>query len=169
MRVSMAALVGRVRALVDSYGPSDFRFSDDQIQDALDQHRCEYRYLELAPLPTKTSSSTTYLNFKAPIGDWDTATVLYDNDFDAQSPATSDYINGRWTFSAEPTRPITLVGFTYDRYAAAADLLEQMVISGDLDAAKLSAINGTIANYRGRQRAESRDMIRDDIWGAGWQ
>lgn len=169
MRVSMAALVGRVRALVDSYGPSDFRFSDDQIQDALDQHRCEYRYLELTPLPTKTSSATTYLNFTAPIGDWDTATALYNNEFAAQSPASSDFINGRWTFSSEPTRPITLVGFSYDRYAAAADLLEQIIIQEKADATVRISLESAIANYRGRQRAESRDMVRDDIWGAGWQ
>ena len=168
MRTSMAALVGRVRALVDSYGPSDFRFSDDQVQDALDRHRIEYRYLELTPLPTKTASSTTYLTFTAPVGDWDTATVLYDNDFDSQSPSSNDYINGRWVFSAAPTRPITLVGFTYDRYAAAADLLEQMLISERADANGRISIELALANYRGRQRAETRDMVRDDIWGDVW-
>ncbi len=31
---------------------------------------------------------------------------------------------GRWTFAAEPLRPVTILGWNYDPYQAAADLLE---------------------------------------------
>lgn len=168
MRVSMAALVGRVRALVDTVGQEDWTFTDDQIQDALDRHRCEYRYLQLTPLPTKTSSSTTYLAFTAPVGDWDTDTVLYNNSFVAQSPTTSDYINGRWVFSSEPTRPITLVGFTYDRHAAAADLLKQLMVKYRDDATVRLALEAAISNFEGQQRAEAFDLVRSDITGESW-
>lgn len=162
-RTSLYPLIGRVRALLDALPNADFRFSDEQIQDALDVRRMEYRYLVLDAHPTKTSSATTYKTYTAPVGDWDTATALYDYSFAALTPDETDCIAGRWAFNTEPTRPVYLVGYTYDRYGAAADLLEQAAVMAIGEgSAKLMEVAKL---YRKRQRPGLVSVARDDVNG----
>ena len=164
-KTALYPLIGRVRTLLDALPNADFRFSDEQIQDALDVRRMEYRYLVLDAHPTKTSSGTTYKTYTAPVGDWDTATALYDYSFAALTPDETDCITGRWAFNTEPTRPVYLVGYTYDRYGAAADLLEQMMAMELADATKRLSLESLIHLYRKRQRPGLVSVVRDDVNG----
>lgn len=162
-KTALYPLIGRVRTLLDALPNADFRFSDEQIQDALDVRRMEYRYLVLDAHPTKTSSGTTYKTYTAPVGDWDTATSLYDYSFAALTPDETDCITGRWAFNTEPTRPVYLVGYTYDRYGAAADLLEQAAVMAIGEgSAKLMEVAKL---YRKRQRPGLVSVVRDDVNG----
>lgn len=165
VRVGMAQLIARVRLLIDAPVGDNWNFSPEQIQEALDRHRQEFRYLALDALPTKTASSTTYLTFQAPYGDWETTTTLYNYAFAAQSPATSDYITGRWTFSSEPTRPVYLVGFTYDRYAAAGDLLDEVIAMNAGDAAKRNSLMELSRQYKRKRRVGVFSLERSDLVG----
>lgn len=101
--------------------------SENEIQDALDRYRVEARYLQLDAVPTyAVGGVATYTIFTAPRGlmYWETDGGIVDNDYTTLTPATSDWKNGRWTFSTAPDRPIRITGYYHDPYNAAADLLE---------------------------------------------
>jgi len=132
-RSTMASLITHVRELTNAQ-TSDF--SDNQVQAFLDQHRVEYRYLPLCPLPTRAAGGvlqykTFVLELLSPRriegneGSDPDAYQLVDNTYEALTPATEDLVNGRWTFAAEPSRPVMIVCYAYDCFAAAVALLEQ--------------------------------------------
>ena len=121
-RAGMTALVDFVERLVND--PANEAHSRDDIQAALDLYRIEARYVELAPLVTYGGGGASYLSFQAVAGYWESDATLYNVSHVALTPATSDPMAGRWTFAAEPARPVTVLGWTHDPYQAAADLLE---------------------------------------------
>ena len=100
---------------------------DGEMQDALDRYRVEDRYLQLDSKPTYAEGGTaTYLTFDAPNGlkYWETNGEIVDNDYTVLTPDTSDWTNGRWTFTTAQDRPLRITGYYHDPYNAAADLLE---------------------------------------------
>lgn len=121
-RAGMTGLVDFVERLVND--PANTAHSRDDIQAALDVYRIEARYSELAPLATYGVGGASYLTFQATVGYWESSAALYSASYTALTPATSDPTAGRWTFATEPDQPVTVVGWTYDPYQAAADLLE---------------------------------------------
>lgn len=128
VRNTMTALIAEVSLLVGD--TSNAVLSTQQVQDALDRTREEYVFMALTPITTRSATATSYLNYVAeaaemPLGDWETDGVIQDGAFNTLSPATSDWLVGKWTFSTSQTPPVYLSGHTYDRYAAAADLLEK--------------------------------------------
>lgn len=155
------------------------KFSYEQIQDALQQRREEMRYERLTPLASRASGGTvTYVTFTAPNdwGWWDDSAVVYNYNYDALTPATADWNVGRWTFSSEPTRPVMITGYTYDVYAAAADLLEARAaeVAEDMSAINLAHGSFTYANkrtgpmqmaqrYRAKQRPSVATVYRTDV------
>lgn len=131
----MATLIAKVRALTNATS-SDF--SDDLVQGFLDRHRVEFRYADLCAIETRASGGVaTYKTFELERvvprmiegneGADPDAYSIVDNNYNALSPATEDLVNGRWSFAAEPTRPVRILCWAYDVYAAAVDLLEEWV------------------------------------------
>lgn len=180
VRDGMPALVELVARLVND---PEFAYHEDwQIQDALDQYREEARYWGLVEVPTRAEGGAiTYLTFKAPCGHWEADGTLYDHDYTALTPATSDWMTGRWTFSSAPTRPVYLLGWTYDVYAAAADLLEVRGSQLAEDLESFSVFNGSFAfaakrkgplelaaRYRAMQRVTVFDVYRSDVSTLQW-
>lgn len=149
--MSISYIVDRVATLI---GDADHeRFSAVDIEDALTQRREEMRYAKCTPLPTRASGGTlTYVTYTAPFnwGWWDDSATIVDYNYDALTPATSDWRVGRWTFSTEPTRPVYITGYTYDVYAAAADVLENRAAQVAEDIQSFSVAHGsfTYANKR---------------------
>jgi hypothetical protein len=177
-RASLTTLIAKIRLLTDDPSGAGLIFTDDQIQDALDARRDEARYYPLTERETIApgGGSTTYLTFTSPVGAWDTDTALVDSSYNPLTPATTDLINGRWTFNAEPDTPVMVTGFTYDLYGAAGDLLLQRATvesdSFDVGADGLSlSRNQKQQNYRDRAneyfakaRTKSITLIRTDEW-----
>jgi hypothetical protein len=191
-RTTMATLITKVRDLTNA---TTADFSDEKVQAFLDRHRVEARYVELcaietiAPGPVQTYK-TFLLERLAPRmiegnegSDPDAYSIL-DNTYTALTPATEDLINGRWTFTVEPTRPVMIVCWAYDVYAAAVDLLEewaavlrasqsQTVLKAvedngqrfewqatDIQATSLSALANT---YRSRMCLEATSIADGDV------
>jgi hypothetical protein len=132
-RTTIAELITKVRELTNAT-TSDF--SDLKVQAFLDRHRVEFRYAELCAIETiEAGPVQTYKTFllerlaprmiEGNTGSDPDAYQLLDNTYTALTPATEDLVNGRWTFTAEPTRPVMIVCWAYDVYAAAVDLLEE--------------------------------------------
>lgn len=145
-------------------------YTAGEVEAALNLYRWEGRYLELSPLPSYAEGgAATYTTFEAPSKDWrywDTTATFYDNDYTAITPATTDYTNGRWTFSSEPDRPVKILGYSYDPYATAAYLLEQRAAQLAEDIQSFAVHNGsfTYANKRSgplELAAKYRKMARD--------
>ena len=171
-------LVELVARLINDVALSAWSF--DEVEDALDRNRDELRYERLDPVKTMASGGTiTYKTFDAP-GKWshfDEAAATYDYNYDALTPAAEDLIAGRWTYSTEPTRPVYVLGYSYDIYGAAADLLEERAAQLAEDVQTFSAANGSFgyankrsgplelaAKYRARSRrgVTSARMVRSD-------
>lgn len=132
-RSTMVTLITKVRALTNAASGD---FSDDKVQAFLDRHRVEFRYTELCPTETRAAGGViTYKTFdlehfrprmiEGNEGADPDACLLFDNAYAALTPVTEDFVNGRFTFSTEPTRPVMIQCWAYDVYAAAVDLLEE--------------------------------------------
>jgi len=175
--MSISYIVEHVYSLIGDKARDNYE--SYQVEDALNQRREEIRYVKCTPLGTRASGGTlTYVTFTAPFewGWWDTDTVLYDYNYDALTADTEDLRVGRWTFAAEPTRPVYIVGYTYDIYAAAADLLEKRAADVAEDIQSFSASHGSFnyANkrtgpmqmaqrYRAKQRPSVATVYRTDV------
>lgn len=175
VRASMADLIARVRLLINDPAGAGQAFADQEIQDALDRHRSDVRYLELTGGETVAQGgAVSYLDYFADRGDWEADEKLYDSSFAELAPATSDRLTGHWTFAANTDPPVSIVGKSYDVYAAAADLLETWAAKEKLSfdfatdgqsfsrSQKVAALLSLAREYRRRQRPVSVGMVRSD-------
>ncbi|MEZ4542103.1 MAG: hypothetical protein R3C43_19170 [Chloroflexota bacterium] len=160
-RAGMSALVDFVERLVND--PSNEAHSRDEMQAALDMYRLEARYMPLVGVPTRTGGGVVWLTYDAAVPYWESDATFYDAAYDALTPAAADWTAGRWTFGAEPTAPVTILGWSHDPYQAAADLLEiraaQLAEQYDFttgpDSFKRSQKQGQLLALAGRYRAMS--------------
>ena len=142
VRTTLADLITAVRLLIND--PSDptatppvvAKFTDQQLQDALDHQRIDINYLELSTKPEILPGGTVvWFDYYALAGtqkltDWEADEVLqgYPN-FAVLTPITSDELTGHWTFDLTTSQygqrpPVYIRGKSFDRFAAAAELLE---------------------------------------------
>jgi hypothetical protein len=127
----MVDLIVRVRDIIGDAPGAGAVFTDEQVQGALDRHRDELRYVELAEIESiAPGGAVTYKDFRAEIAgaqitDWEADAVLYSTSYAVLTPSSSDYAAGRWSFAAGQALPVLLTGQTYDVHAAAAELLEE--------------------------------------------
>lgn len=179
-RSSMAALITRLRRLVSDPAGASQTWDDNQLQDVLDEHRCDHRYERLCQEETYAAGTgvVTYLTYQAEAGEWESDAALTDNTYTPVTPTTSDYLRGRWTFTTEPNWPLFITGRTYDLYGAAADVLEawaakvkcQVDFSAEGMSTKLSQYGDRLlqlaATYRQKQRPQQGHLSRSDIAGS---
>ena len=176
VRSTMASLISRVRLLINDPSSVSQQFSDQVIQDVLDESRMNVFNAALKAQPTFSGSSITYLNYEMELGQWEDDLVLkqYLTVDVTSSLATSDNINGLWTFSTSTFPPVFLTGKTYDIYRAAAELLERWSaswvmsysFSSDGQSFQRQQVSGMLLNlaqkYRMKQRATSFAFMRSD-------
>ena len=86
-----------------------------------------------------------------------------------------DYLTGHWTLSSAYTPPIFITGKTFDLYAAAVELLEQLyaMSMGDFDflsagrtfkrSQTKEGIQTLIGIYRRRMQITTTDLYRSDM------
>ena len=173
-RASMAALIARLRLLVnDPVGASQI-WSDDQLQDWLDGQRTDVVRAALYYNWAIVAGANAVLNYFAETGDWESDAALSDVEGTTLTPGAVNLLTGRWTFAAHQAPPVYLTGQTYDLYAAAADVLEARAgqLAGAYDftadgatyhrSQQAAGLLALARQYRGRSRPRMIQMVRDD-------
>lgn len=191
-RDTLASLITTIREMT-SAGDSEYTisgtgtyFSDDHIQELLDQNRSDLWDEPLVAIPERGAGGTTsYTEYCAPCQhfeatDGGTAVfVVRDSVGTVKGTATytPDYLRGRVTFAtSQAGSSYYLTGRSYDVYGAAADLLERWTARLKLESfdfetdgqrftrsQKLAAMQAISAEYRGKQRARSVRMVRGGL------
>jgi len=171
----MAALISRVRLLINDPAGASQQFADQDIQDVLDEAREDVRYVALAPAPTYSGSTISYLDYYADLGSWEDDIVLKQYRIITVTPSASENIVGHWTFAVTTLPPVFAVGKLYDVYRGAADLLERLsarymlkynvVADGqNLQRSQMAmAIQQLARTYRMQQRARTIQVTRSDL------
>jgi hypothetical protein len=175
-RATLAAIIARVRLLIADKGTPP-QFSDDELQDTLDQRRTDVRYLELTPAETiAPGGGVTWLDYYAPFDLlwWEGDAQLVDNRFAPLTPLTSDLSGGHWTFATNQRPPVWIVGKAFDLYAASADALEQWIAALKLEYSttqetnvyqrneRITTMTDLAASYRAKERVRTVTMTRPD-------
>lgn len=178
-RSSMAALIARERLLINDTLPfgSGQIWTDDQIQDVMDESRADTKNQVMIPKPTFTGSTIQYLDYYTELGGWEDDWIIKQYLINQVTPATSEPIAGHWTFSTTTLPPLYISGKLFDVYRSAADLLErqaaQWVLSYSMsvDGQNLqrgqvtTALQNLAKTYRMKQRAVAIHVTRTDVRG----
>jgi len=175
VRSSMAALITRVRVLINDPSGASQIFDDQTIQDVLDARRVDLVNVPLTPKPTFTSSQLQYVDyFSEGWADWEDSPTLKQFLTIAVTPSVSENIVGHWQFAANTYPPVFVTGRSYCIYGAAADLLQRwaakwvLLYSVSVDGQSLQraqahkALTDLAKFYRLQQRAGSIAMSRSD-------
>lgn len=177
VRPTMENLIARLRVLVNDPSSATQLFSDQQIQDVLDERdtRLDLRYLALAPAPTYTGNTIYYYDYFSDLGDWEDDNTFWQWRINQFVPATVENIAGHWVFSQTVLPPVYMIGKTYDIYRAAANLLERQAAQWSLafnfsaDGQSFQRSQAAIAlrnlalQYRQQQRPSTINLLRTDL------
>jgi hypothetical protein len=127
-RTTMATLITHLRLLINDANSTTQQFTDDELEDLLD-NRCQ-KVDQVEMIPVETINATTlqleYLAYRMLTPFWEGSPVLQDSDLATITPSASDLLRGRWTLSADTDPPCYITGTVYDIYGAAADALEAL-------------------------------------------
>src|SRR5581483_3272951 len=125
VRSSMAALIARVRVLLNDPAGVSQIFDDQTIQDVMDESRIDVVNGVLVPKPTYSGASIQFLNCYSEVGGWEDDYVLKQYLTVTVTPSAVEPIAGHFQFSGTTLPPIYITGKLHDCYCAAADLLER--------------------------------------------
>jgi len=177
----MAALISRVRLLINDPAGSSQQFSDQTIQDKMDESRISFYNEPMTGIPTFSGASVVYLDYEThfngtePIGGWEDDYVLKQYLTVTVTPATSEPIIGHWTFASDTRPPVFITGKLFDVYRSAADLLEmwsaqyatRFDFTSDGQSFRVSQAHTQLLDlahtYRQKQRARSYGVKRSDL------
>lgn len=186
-RATMSSLISKVRQLINDPSGTGAQFDDGTVQDALDDWRQDVRYEQLTPASTLANTGTqenpgtadyNWTDYYSAFKWWEQGEVLTDGHFLTLTPASSDELQGHWTFNLPAPGqypPVFIVGHVYDVYAAAADLLDMwsaMLLSSvdvtsdgqSFHLSQLSAGKQKLACiYRRRMLPTSAKQVRRDV------
>ena len=174
-RSTMAALIARVRLLINDPAGASQVWTDDNIQDVLDASRADVKNEAMIPRPTFSGSTIQFLDYYTKLGDWEDDLVIKQYLITQVTPATSEPIAGHWAFSTTTLPPLFISGKTYDIYRSAADLLERQAAmwvlryNVNVDGQSLqrgqvtTALQNLAKTYRMKQRAGAIHVVRTDI------
>jgi hypothetical protein len=172
----MAALITRIRILVNDPAGASQIFTDDQIQDVCDESRVDVSNAMLKPVITY-APTIQYLNFYSDLGGWETDYVIKQALTTTVTPSSAEPIAGKFTFSTSQYPPLYITGKLHDVYHAAADLLERWAAKKALDfdvvvggqtfrqAQVADALQKLAMTYRRQQRVSTITMKRSDLAG----
>ena len=126
-RTGMTTLLSRLRRLVDDAGTAVW--TNDQLQDVLDEHQQRIWREPLEMNPTYTSgTSQIYVEYRSQYGNYESGGTAYFKVEDSAGAArgtadyTVDYLNGVVTMAADQVgTALYLTAYTYDLFGAAAD------------------------------------------------
>jgi len=174
----MAALITRVRVLINDPTGASQIFDDNTIQDVMDDGaRSDVYNLVLTPKPTFSAGTLLWLDYLADVGDWEDDAVLKQFLINVVTPTVKEPITGHWAFSTTMLPPIYLTGKTYDIYRASADLLERWAaryvtrfdFTSDAQSFHVSQVPVQLQKlaqtYRAKQRVSHVQVRRTDLGG----
>lgn len=147
VRSTMANLISLVRTMISDPAGGSQQFTDQQVQDRLDEGRVDVRYEGLAIAPsivnlnsTSNSASTIFADYYSAYQWWEDDIVLQGQGPSPNAypwlvltPTLSENIVGHWQFENNvftsgtvpgQLPPVFATGKVYDPNCAAADLLE---------------------------------------------
>jgi hypothetical protein len=176
-RSTMAALILRVRDLINDTLPigSGQVWTDNQIQDVLDESRSDVINGNLVTKPTFSGSTIQYLDYFSDGGSWEDGMVIKQYLTVLVTPATIEPIVGHFVFASNVFPPCFITGKNYDIYRAAADLLERwaakvvleydVVVGGQTFRRSQAApmLQALAKRYRMKQRAKTINLVRSDV------
>jgi len=174
-RASMAALITRVRDLINDPAGGSQVWSDDQIQDVMDESRLDIVNQIMTPKPTYTTGQILFLNYYTAMGGWEDDYVIKQYLYNTVTPNTLESIAGHFAFNSTTLPPLYITGKQHDIYRAAADLLErwaakslqQFAFSSDGQSFQPQQVVDNISKlvklYRGKQQARTISMARTDL------
>lgn len=177
-RTTMAALISRVRSLINDPAGVGQTWGDHDIQDVLDTTRIDVRNGSMRADPTFTGGSLAYLDYYTDLSDWEDGASFKQYLSNVVTPATSEPIVGHWTFNTTTLPPVYITGKSYDVWRAAADLLERTAAKWALSydftsdgqsfrrSQVLPALTSLAHTYRLKQRAGVLTLSRSDFAGA---
>lgn len=173
-RAAMASIITLVRGLINDPAGASQQFTDDAIEDQLDLTRT-YRLKE--ELTALAEPAGTQLKFQSAYRYWESDLSLTNPAGTVLTPTSSDPISGYFVFGSTQSA-VYATGFTYDVYAAAAELLTLWAGRIEQDVLKFSADGSSYefsgvrdaklrlaAQYRARSSTfgmMSATMVRDD-------
>lgn len=163
MRSTMTTLILRVRRLVGDPDTAARFHQDDDIQDALDEHRLDVRYYQPAVTPTYALGvAAEWLDYydNRYGGNWEDDVVFASGSYAVLMPDTIDNLVGRWGFTASQPPPVYVSGKTYDVYAAAADLVDQRAASVMLDFDVTSDRQSVLRSQKHKMLLEQAKKLR---------
>ncbi len=152
-RSTMAALILRIRDLINDPAGSSQVWTDDQIQGVMDESRVDYGNEVLQAVPSFSGTTIQYLDYYHDLGGWEDGMVLKQYLTQVVTPTTSEPIAGHWSFSTSKLPPIYITGSLHDIYRAAADLLERW-------AAKWVLSYGFSSDGQSFQRQQAATMLQ---------
>lgn len=184
VRSTMSDLIARTRLLIAE--PSTSLFSDQAIQDKLDECRTDVWQALLTPRITFANpGGMQYLDYyyipggnprSKPVGFWEANETLIWGDFTTLTATTSDELVGHWTFATSQLPPVMIRGRHFDLYRAAADLLDYKIASLSATQVDFTADGETfhlsqqltflekrLKDYRAKQRAVTNQTARLDM------
>lgn len=177
VRGTMSDLISKVRLLIGDPVSASQQFTDQQIQDVLDDRavRADYRLLDLRATPIYTGGTVLYLDYYADWGYWEADATLYQYRTNLVTPSISELLTGHWEFTQTTLPPVFLIGKSFDVYRAAANLLEtwaallarQFNFSSDGQSfSRSQASQGLVMlakQYRRQQRPVNARLVRSDL------
>lgn len=175
LRATMLDLTEQLRLLIGDNGLIE-NFTDDQIQDRLDAHRTEMRYIELRPQPSfQPGGAVLYLDYYSDQQYWESDILIQNLSYYTVVPDLSEDIVGHWHFNTQPTGiGIRATGKIYDIYASGAELLESWAAQVKLDFAfvsgrdqyqrqqKFDMLLKLAASFRARAQVHTSRLIQSD-------
>jgi hypothetical protein len=149
-RATMTGLITLVRGLINDPQSATAQFTDEAIQEQLDNDREYVLLTELTPYAEP--DGTTQLKFQSPYKYWETDVSLTDSAGTVLNPTTSDTKSGYFTFTTSQDA-VYATGFSYDVYAASAVLLTLWAGRIEQDIVKFSA-DGSSYEFEGVRNAK---------------
>ncbi len=176
VRSTMSSLISRVRLLINDTSGTPV-WSDQAIQDIMDESRADMYNIALIPKPTFSGSSVSYLDYFSELGGWESDYVLKQYLTVTVTASSAEEIAGHFHFSSNTFPPLYITGKLFDVYRSAADILErwsaqyalQFDFASDGQSFKVSQASAQLLKlaqtYRTKQRAMSIAMKRGDLAG----
>ena len=174
VRSTMASLINRVRLLINDTSGTPV-WSDQNIQDIMDETRQDLYNVALIERATFSGSTVQYLDYFSELGGWEDDYTLKQYLTVVVTPSTAEPIAGHFHFASTTLPPIFITGKLFDVYRSAADLLERWAaqyatrfdFTSDGQSFRVSQastqLQALAKTYRQKQRAGTIMLKRGDI------